>query len=340
MLISRTPFRVSFVGGGSDLPAFCDRRTGAVLSVTIDKAMYLTLHPYFDRGKILLRYSKTELVDSVDKVEHPIYREALKLMKIKGGIEISSTADVPSGTGMGSSSSFTVGLLHVLTAFKAQYPSREFLASMASHLEIDKLGEPIGRQDQYAAAYGGINLIEFYKNGEVRVEPLTLARETLNSLESRLLLFYTGEQRSTSAILSGQSQAVAKQEEKFAATAAMVDLVYEMRDALYAADLEAFGALLHQNWMLKRELSKQISNPMIDGCYQAALEAGALGGKLLGAGGGGFLLVYAHPEKHGAIRAALARMNELQVHFSMIGSSIIHSDGYDVNAAGGFFGEG
>ncbi len=338
MLISRTPFRVSFVGGGSDLPSFCNRRTGAVLSTTIDKAMYLTLHPYFDRGKILLRYSKSELVSSVDEIEHPIYREALRLMKIRGGVEISSTADVPSGTGMGSSSSFTVGLLHVLSAFKARYPSREYLGSMASHLEIDVLGEPIGRQDQYAAAYGGINLIEFYANGEVRVEPLTIGRQTLDALESRLLMFYTGAQRATSSILAGQSKAVATQEDKFLTTAAMVDLVYEMRDALYAGDLAEFGALLHRNWMLKRELSSEISNSEIDRYYDLARKAGALGGKLLGAGGGGFLLVYADQEKHAAIRLVLADMNELQVRFSMAGSSIIHSDGQDVNAAEGFFG--
>ena len=338
MIISRTPFRVSFVGGGSDLPAFCERQPGAVLSVTIDKAMYLSLHPYFDRGKTLLRYSKSQLVEDLEDIEHPIFKAALKLMEIRGGIEISSTADLPSGTGMGSSSSFTVGLLHVLAAYKARYPSKEFLASMASYLEIDVLGEPIGRQDQYAAAHGGLNVIEFSANGDVRVEPITLSRGTLNELDSRLLMFYTGEQRAASSILSDQGNRVASDDEKFQATAKMVELVWEMRDALYEGDLWAFGDLLDKNWQLKRSLSKQISSSAIDEAYARALDAGAIGGKLLGAGGGGFLLVYAELEHHDKIRQALSSLDELEFHFSMQGSSIVHTDGFDIEGSGGFFG--
>ena len=338
MLIARTPFRVSFVGGGSDLPAFCDRQPGAVLSVTIDKSMYLTLHPYFDRSKTLLRYSRTELVENVEAIEHPIFREALKLLDIQGGVEISSTADVPSGTGMGSSSSFTVGLLHVLSAYKAQYPSKDYLGATASHLEIDVLGEPIGRQDQYAAAFGGLNVIEFDKNGEVRVAPVTISRKTFMDLDARLLMFYTGSQRATSSILSDQSKRVANEEDKFKATAKMVELVYEMRTALYDGDLPAFGELLHRNWELKRSLSKGISNALIDEAYAKALEAGATGGKLLGAGGGGFLLVFAEPEHHPKLRQALSHLDELEFHFSMQGSSIAYTDGFDSGGASGFFG--
>jgi D-glycero-alpha-D-manno-heptose-7-phosphate kinase len=298
-----------------------------VLSVTIDKAMYLSLNPYFDRGKTLLRYSKTELAEDLEQIEHPIFREALRLMGIKSGVEISSTADVPAGTGMGSSSTFTVGLLHVLAAYRGRYPSKEFLGSMASHLEIDVLGEPIGRQDQYAAAYGGLNVIEFHRNGEVRVEPVPIARQTLGELDSRLLLFYTGEQRATSTILSDQSKRVASDDEKFDATQKMVALVWEMRDALIDGDLWAFGEILHKNWELKRSLSKHISSSSIDESYARALEAGALGGKLLGAGGGGFLLIYAEPETHGKVRQALAGLNELEFHFSLQGSIIVHIDG-------------
>lgn len=338
MLIARTPFRVSFVGGGSDLPAFCERQPGAVLSVTIDKSMYLSLHPYFDRGKTLLRYSKTELVEKVEEIEHPIFREALKLMEIPGGVEISSTADVPSGTGMGSSSSFTVGLLHVLAAYRARYPSKDYLGATASHLEIDLLGEPIGRQDQYAAAFGGLNVIEFDKNGEVRVSPVTIPRETFTALEERLLMFYTGSQRATSSILSDQSKRIANEDEKFKATAQMVELVYEMRAALFDGDLVAFGELLHRNWLLKRSLSAAISNPLIDGAYARAQEAGAAGGKLLGAGGGGFLLVFAEPEHHAKLREALSDLDELEFRFTMHGSSIIHTDGFDAEGSGGFFG--
>lgn len=338
MLISRTPFRISFVGGGSDLPAYCERRTGAVLSVTIDKAMFLTLHPYFDQDKVLLRYSRTELVDSADSVEHPIYREAMKLQDVIRGVEISSTADVPAGTGLGSSSSFTVGLLHVLAAYKSQYVSREQLAAMASHIEIDLLGQPIGRQDQYAAAYGGLNVIEFSGDGRVRVEPVTISQQSRDTLESGLLMFYTGTQRDTSSILSDQSAGVASDDAKFEATSRMVELVYQMRDALHRDDFEAFGALLHKNWMIKRELSSHVSNTLIDGYYEAALEAGALGGKLLGAGGGGFLLVFAPPQRHAAIRQALAELHELPVRFSMSGSSIIYTDGTDMSTGQGLLG--
>lgn len=338
MIISRTPFRVSFVGGGSDLPAFCDRQPGAVLSVTIDKAMYLTLHPYFDRGKTLLRYSRTELVDTLEDITHPIFREALRLVGIEGGVEISSSADVPAGTGLGSSSSFTVGLLHVLAAYQGRYVASETLGETASHLEIDVLGEPIGRQDQYAAAFGGLNVIEFRANGQVRVEPLTVARSTVDELERRLLMFYTGEQRETRSVLSDQGKQVASDEDKFRATAKMVELVYEMRDALFANDLEAFGELLHRNWELKRSLSKHISNPVVDDAYARAREAGAAGGKLLGAGGGGFLLVYCDPKRHDELRRGLSDLHELRFRFDFGGSRIIFTDGSDIEGARGFVG--
>jgi D-glycero-alpha-D-manno-heptose-7-phosphate kinase len=231
-----------------------------------------------------------------------------------------------------------VGLLHVLAAYKARYPSKEFLGETASRLEIEILGEPIGRQDQYAAAYGGLNVIEFYKNGEVRVEPVTIARKVLSSLDDRLLMFYTGEQRATSSILEDQSKRIASEEEKFRTIAKMVESVDEMREALFAGDLPAFGELLHRNWQLKRSVSTLISNPEIDEAYSRALEAGAAGGKLLGAGGGGFLLLYVDTEHQSKVRQALAHLHELEFHFSLAGSSIIHTDGFDIGGAGGFFG--
>lgn len=336
MIISRTPFRVSFVGGGSDLPAFCDKRPGAVLSVSIDKAMYVTLHPYFDRKKTLLRYSRTEVVESLDDIEHPIFREALRMYDAAGGLEISSTADVPSGTGLGSSSSFTVGLLHVLAAHKGRYVTREELGRLASHLEIDLLGEPIGRQDQYAAAFGGLNVIEFHGGGEVRVEPLALPRPLVRSLDSRLLMFYTGHQRATRTILSDQSASISKNVNKFDATCSMVELVYEMREALHAGDLDAFGALLHRNWLLKKTLSSRISSPEIDQAYQAALTAGAKGGKLCGAGGGGFLLLYCEESHQPALRQALSHLHEMPFRFSHTGSQIIFTDGQGIGDPDGF----
>ncbi len=340
MIIARTPFRVSFVGGGSDLPAFCERQTGAVLSVTIDKAMYLTLHPYFDRGKTLLRYSSSELVEARNDIQHNIFREAMVLMGVEGGVEISSTADIPSGTGLGSSSAFSVGLLHVLAAAGGRYASREYLASMASKLEIEILGEPIGRQDQYASAYGGLNLMEFGADGQVRVEPINIPARLKEKLESRLLMFYVGGQRATSSILRDQQRGLACEDEKYEATKKMVELVYEMRDVLYAGDLPAFGDLLHRNWEQKRSLSQSISNTLVDEAYERALEAGARGGKLCGAGGGGFLLFYCEPKNQAKLRSALGHLDEFLFRFSGPGSSIIYTDGGDLQACQGFFGRG
>ena len=340
MLISRTPFRISFVGGGSDLPVYCDRKRGAVLSVTIDKSMYVALHPYFDDRKTLLRYSRTELVDDLDGIQHPIFREALRLFGIRGGIEISSSADIPSGTGLGSSSSFTVGLLHVLAAFECRYPSQEYLASMASKLEIEILKEPIGRQDQYAAAYGGLNVIEFGVNGQVRVEPICIGLETVETLEKRILMFYIGGQRATRTILADQRDGLASDQEKFKATEEMVSLVYEMRDSLYRCDMAMFGELLHRNWELKRKLSKHISNAQIDEAYDRARNSGALGGKLLGAGGSGFLLVFAEPRHHAEIRKSLSDFDELPLRFGRSGSQIIYSDGVTRSTGSGFIGVG
>ena len=262
----------------------------------------------------------------------------MRLTGIESGVEISSTADVPSGTGMGSSSSFAVGLLHVLAAYQARYASKEYLGATASHLEIDILKEPIGRQDQYAAAYGGLNLIEFHSNGVVKVDPVTISNDLLAELDSRLLMFYTGRQRATSSILSDQGRRVATEQETFKSTAKMVELVYRMRDALFARDLHAFGKLLHRNWELKRSLSKQISNPAVDDAYNRALAAGAGGGKLLGAGGGGFLLLYCAPHDQLRVREALSDLHEINFSFSLAGSSIIHTDGYDMDEASGFYG--
>ncbi len=336
MIISRTPFRVSFVGGGSDLPAYCQRRTGAVLSVTIDRSMYLTLHPYFHRGKTLLRYSRTELVEDISQIQHAIFREALKFMDVSGGIEVSSSADVPSGTGLGSSSSFTVGLLQVLSAFKSRFLSREQLASSASHLEIDVLGEPIGRQDQYAAAFGGLNLIEFKADGRTEVSPIAVPRHTVEALDRCLLMFYTGTRRTTRSVLTEQQEIVARDDDKFRSTSKMVELAYQMRDAIYAGELSVVGELLHQNWKIKRSLTSQISNPDIDSAYEAARAAGAIGGKLLGAGGGGFMLFYVEPEHRQAVRSALSRLTELRFSFFHFGSSIIFHDGSMVETSQGF----
>lgn len=327
MILSRTPFRLSFVGGGSDLPAFCERAPGAVLSVTLDRAMYLMVHPFHDPHRLHLRYARSELVDDVDAVAHPILKEALRLTGIRSGVEISSTADVPAGTGLGSSSAFAVGLLHALAAFVGHAPSPEALAATAAHIEIDRLGEPIGRQDHYAAAYGGLNVLRFGPGGHTVVEPVPLSAELLGALQARCLMFAVGESRDTRTVLSDQSRNVAMEPARFDATARMVDLVWALRDALLAGAIHEVGPLLHRNWELKRGLSARISTGRVDDAYAAARAAGATGGKLLGAGGGGYLLVVAEPPDHPAVRAALAGHSELPVRFTHQGSTIAFTDG-------------
>ena len=296
MIITRTPFRISFVGGGSDLESFYAQFPGAVLSTSINKYMYISSHKYFESDKIRVKYSQTETVTHADELQHPILRSALKQFNIERGIEISSIADVPSGTGMGSSSSFTVGLLHNLYTWNGQFASKEILADNACDIEINQLHEPIGKQDQYAAAYGGLNIIRFNTNGTVRVEPIHLKKHTYETLEDNLIMFYYGNQRSASSILAEQKQNTS-QADKQKSLIQMVQLVDDLKDCLYADNLNQFGRILHENWLLKKELASQISNKEIDDIYEIALRNGALGGKLLGAGGGGFLLFYCEKEK-------------------------------------------
>lgn len=324
MIITKTPFRISFVGGGSDLPAFYEKRKGAVLSTSIDKFMYISTHKFFEADKIRCKYSRTETVGSVEELEHPILRTVLKDFNLNG-IEVSSIADIPGGTGMGSSSSFTVGLLHNLKAYTGQLASKEDLASGACRVEIDLLREPIGKQDQYAAAYGGLNVIEFHPDGSVHVDPVYISEQTRSSLNANLKLYYIGNQRSASAILAEQKRNT-KDEDKFAALGKMVDFVYDLRDALIQGQLNDFGALLHENWLLKQQLASGITNPRISEIYAEALKAGALGGKLLGAGGGGFMLFYAPEQRHALLDEKMARLDAVPFEFEMErhGSQLIH----------------
>lgn len=323
MIISKTPFRISFVGGGSDMEAFYARSKGAVLSTSINKYMYISSHQFFEKDKIRTKYSRTETVDKLADLQHPILKEALQQHGITGGLEISSIADLPSGTGMGSSSSFTVGVLHNLAAVQNTLVSKEDLAQGACHIEIDKLGEPIGKQDQYAAAYGGLNVIEFHGNGQVSVLPLYLSEERYQQLQDHLCLYYIGNQRSASSILAEQKKNVSA-EDKHAALRQMVDLVYELRTVLMSGDLNDFGRLLHENWLLKQKLASGISNPMIGELYEAALQNGALGGKLLGAGGGGFMLFFCPPAKQKQLDHALQKVRRFPFQFEQDGSSIIY----------------
>lgn len=323
MIISRTPFRISFVGGGSDLEAFYAKHTGAVLSTSINKYMYISSHRYFHKDQIQVKYAKTETVNNIDELQHPLLREALRKAKISGGIEISSIADIPSGTGMGSSSSFTVGLLHNLYAINRKYVTHDVLANEACEIEIDILKEPIGKQDQYAAAFGGLNIISFHKDGTVKVEPLYIDNQVYQSLQDNLIMFYVGNQRKASEILSEQKKN-SSQEEKFQVLKQMVSFVYDMRDILYDGRLNDFGKILHENWILKQRLASKISNPEINEVYDAGLAHGATGGKLLGAGGGGFMLFYCEKSKQPKLIDALKKYETIDFKFERDGSKIIY----------------
>jgi D-glycero-alpha-D-manno-heptose-7-phosphate kinase len=323
MIITRTPFRISFVGGGSDMETFYSRHQGAVLSTSIDKYMYISSHKFFFKDQVRVKYSKTETVNTLDELKHPILREALKKAGIKGGTEISSIADIPAGTGMGSSSSFTVGLLHNLFAIKRQYTTAEELAQGACEIEIDLLKEPIGKQDQYAAAYGGLNIFYFNKDGSVLVEPLHIKDEIAEKLQENLIMFYIGNQRDASVILSEQKQNAIK-EEKLNMLKSMVKLVPELRDSLYKERINDFGKLLHENWILKQKLASQISNNEIQEIYQTGLNNGAEGGKLLGAGGGGFFLFYCEKHKQKKLKDSLNPLYDFEFKFEQDGSKLIY----------------
>ncbi len=323
MIITRTPFRVSFIGGGSDMPDFYSRHPGAVLSTTINQYMYISSHRYFEPDKIRVKYSRTETVDHVNELQHPILREVFKQFGISGGLEVSSIADVPSGTGLGSSSSFTVGLIHNLNRVRNKMVTKASLAQEACRVEIDLLKEPIGKQDQYAAAFGGINIFQFMPDGEVMVEPLHQQKEVMAQLENNLLMFYIGNQRSASDILAEQKKNI-REEEKFNTLINMVALVSDAKQVLATGQLDAFGKILHENWLLKKSLASGISNNTINQAYDAALNAGALGGKLLGAGGGGFLLFYCPQPAQGKVVEALKALRKFDFKFEHEGSKLIH----------------
>lgn len=324
MIITRAPFRVSFCGGGSDLPSFCENYGGCVLSTTIRKYMYLTIHNYFDKEKIVLKYSKTEVVDDYEQIEHRIFKQCLKDFDIKG-VELSSMADIPAGTGLGSSSTFTVALLHLLHTYKGEYVSKYKLAKDACEVEIGKLGEPIGKQDQFAAAFGGLKFYEFMPNGFVNVEPVIMNPESYKKLEDNILMFYLGGTHSASAILKEQSQNV-KAVDKAAVQKQMCDITRKLKEELQNNNVDAMGELLHRNWMLKKSLASGITNPLIDETYDKAMEAGATGGKLLGAGGAGFMIFYVPEEKHEAIRKALSHLREMDFEMDNSGASIVMTD--------------
>jgi D-glycero-alpha-D-manno-heptose-7-phosphate kinase len=314
---------MSFVGGGSDLPVFYRKFGGAVVSTAINQFVYITLNKKFDE-KIRVSYSKTEEARTVDRIKHPLVRESMKLLNIDGGVEITSIADIPGkGSGLGSSSSFTVGLLHALHAYAGRYTSAEQLAREACEIEIGRCGEPIGKQDQYAAAYGGLNFIQFHEDDSVRVEPILCRKDTLEQLHRHTLIFYTGITRSASAILKHQQAAVASGRKTQKVLRRMVELAQELKRELQSNRAAAFGEIIHEGWLLKKSLTTGISTGVIDDWYAKARQAGATGGKLLGAGAGGFLMFAAPPERHDAIARALGKLRRMDFRLEPQGSRII-----------------
>jgi D-glycero-alpha-D-manno-heptose-7-phosphate kinase len=322
-IMTRTPLRVSFAGGGTDLADFYEREEGVVLSTAINQYIYVTVkrHGTVFNESIRLNYSKSEQVQTVDEIENDIARECLRLLEIEPPIYVSTVADLPASTGLGGSSSFAVGLLNALHAFRGERVSAGQLAEEACHIEIEVLNQPIGKQDQYAAAFGGLNFFCFKSGGAVTVEPQRLNNGGLRHLFESILMFWTGHQRDSSSVLSEQK----------ANTPAKMESLLRMREHAFALQklctsthfsIEEFGAILDQSWQLKRGLSSKITTGEIDRWYDAAMAAGASGGKLCGAGGGGFLLFIAPPDKHDAVRHALAGLTQVPVVHEVHGSQV------------------
>ncbi len=297
MIITRAPVRIPLGGGGTDLPSYYSKRGGALISAAISKYIYATVNKRFE-SSIRLSYSKTEIVNSPDEIQHPIVREALKLVGLDDHLEITTIADVPSSTGLGTSSSFTVSLLLALHTYKHEYIPRQALAEEAFHIEHDLLQEPVGKQDQYLAAFGGITTLDIEKSGYVRVGSVWLTDDAIDQMESNLLLFYTGVRRSASEVLADQNKAAEENErDVLKRLDAIREIGVEIRHAFQTGNLRRFGELLDEHWQTKKRLSNKVSSPEIDRWYQIARENGALGGKIMGAGGGGFFMFYCDNSK-------------------------------------------
>lgn len=314
MIITRSPLRISLGGGGTDLPSYYKDHSGFLIAAAIDKYVYITLHQTFVQ-ELIIKYSKMERVKSIDEVQHPIIRECLRLTGVDAPhLEITSMADIPAGTGLGSSGSFTTALLKALHTLKKNLVHPHQLAEQACHVEIDILGEPIGKQDQYIAANGGVTCFQFYPNGQVEAWPLKIDQDTLYSLEDNLLLFFTGYARSASEILKEQDEKSKKSDKAMIANLHFVkELGRESQKALESGDLHQFADLMHVHWEHKKNRSNNMSNDPINEWYEIARANGALGGKLVGAGGGGFLMLYA--EDKAKLRKAMRQAGLPEVRF-------------------------
>jgi D-glycero-alpha-D-manno-heptose-7-phosphate kinase len=325
MIVTKTPFRVTLGGGGTDLPSFYREHGGFVLAVAIDKHMFLNVNtPILDDG-IRVQYSKTEIVGHVDEIQHTLAREALRFFHIDNGIEIVSIADIPAGTGLGSSSCYLVGLLNAMHTLTQTPTSPCDLAEEACRIELERLRKPIGKQDQYMAAFGGLTSLEISKDGKVETTRLNLGVELLETLESNTLLFYTGASRDASGILQKQDGAMAKKDRTVVSSLTEIkDIGIEIRDEITRGNLRRFGELLDIHWQIKKRLSDSITNPQIDEWYELARRSGAIGGKISGAGGGGFLMLYCEENKS-QLRQAMRRagLRELNFRFEFEGSKVV-----------------
>jgi D-glycero-alpha-D-manno-heptose-7-phosphate kinase len=324
MIIARSPLRITLGGGGTDLPSYYREHEGFLIAAAIDRYVYITLHMTFV-DYLIVKYSKLESVTSADELQHPIIREALKMLDVScKRLEIASMADIPAGTGLGSSGSFTTALLRALHAYQKNIVSPQTIAEQACHIEIERLGEPIGKQDQFIAAYGGVTCFRFQKDDTVDVRPLSVSGETLHNLEDGLVMFFTGMSRSASAILKEQDDRSKTRD------SAIIDNLHYMKDlglrslkALETGDLHKFGTLMDEHWRHKKKRSGAMSNPEIDSWYDLAMRNGAVGGKVIGAGGGGFLLFYTEDKKR--LRHALreAGLEEVRIRFDFEGTKTL-----------------
>lgn len=324
MIISKTPFRVSFFGGGTDFPSWYGNNQGMVLSTTIDKYCYISvryLPPFFEH-KHRIVYGKIENVKYINKIQHPVVRTLLELSHIKKGLEVHHDGDLPARSGIGSSSAFTVGMINALCALKGKMVSKNYLAKQAIFTERHILKESVGSQDQVAVAYGGFNKIIFHDDHNFRVEPITLHKEKIKQLQNHLMLFFTGLFRYSSKIAHEQVKNTGNNKKELSAMLGMVNYAVEILNG--NSNIIEFGKLLHESWQLKKKLSERISNSVIDKMYQRALSNGAVGGKILGAGGGGFMLLFVPPEKQNKIRGALKDFLEVKFAFEKDGSQIIY----------------
>lgn len=324
MIISRTPFRISFFGGGTDYPVWYREHGGVVLSTTINKYCYIScryLPPFFDFN-YRIRYTVREETKTLSQIKHPSVRECLKYLNMKKGIEMVHTSDIPAQSGIGSSSSFTVGFLHVLHALRGNIVTKRQLARDAIHVEQDLIKENVGSQDQVAAAFGGLNKIEFSAERDFYVTPVTIDNGKLAALQSHLMLFFTGFSRTASEVAGEQIRTTPEKKSELKAMMEMVDEAINILNG-DVAGFHQFGKLLHESWKLKRGLTHLITTSSIDSLYESALDAGALGGKLLGAGGGGFMLLFAPPEKHKMIKARLKNILQVPFYFEKLGTQVI-----------------